>query len=252
FIQPEGSITVYANHLKLEKALQSALSPTPREPGTSAVIEVTASPTVHESRNDLSELKLMIAELKQEIKNDNKEINKYYAQDKREDKLAALEDGCRRNKIRIEGFPANRESPNPVKFIAELFSKIIVEDFKSDTEKAEVYRIRGLNNSKHRTFIVRFEKLQSNLNVMSLLRQKQEIMFENNLICIFLDFSPSTATKCASFYNIKQHLRKADIRYSLLYPAKLKVEIQGKHYIFTSREEADKELRKEIKRASYL
>ncbi|KAG2465386.1 KV311 protein, partial [Polypterus senegalus] len=63
-------------HLKLEKALQSMLSSTPHEQVTSAVIEPSASPTVHESRNDLSELKVMIAELKQEIKNDiKKEIN---------------------------------------------------------------------------------------------------------------------------------------------------------------------------------
>uniref|UniRef100_A0A8C4RX37 L1 transposable element RRM domain-containing protein n=1 Tax=Erpetoichthys calabaricus TaxID=27687 RepID=A0A8C4RX37_ERPCA len=157
------------------------------------------------------------------------------------DRLAALEDGCRRNNIRIEGLPENHESPNPVKFVAELFSKIIGEDFKSDTEIAAAYHIRGSNNSKPRAFIVCFEKLQSKLNVMSLLKQKQEIIFENKLIRIFPDFSPSTAAKRASFYNIKQRLRKADIRYSLLYPAKLKVEIQGKHYIFTSRKEADKE-----------
>uniref|UniRef100_A0A8C4RYD3 L1 transposable element RRM domain-containing protein n=1 Tax=Erpetoichthys calabaricus TaxID=27687 RepID=A0A8C4RYD3_ERPCA len=264
---------------------------------------------VHESKNDLSELKVMITELKQEIKNDiKKEIssmlktnekisektsektseklrlelqelrrelqelqqdnkdsekcfdNRFEAAfncmlekieehiqenasklstfaDQLEDvKLAALEDGYRRNNIRIEGLPENRESPNPVKFVAELFSKIIGEDFKSDAEIAAAYRIWGLNISKNRTFIVCFEKLQLKLNVMSLLREKQEIMFENNLIHIFPDFSPSTATKRASFYNIKQHLRRADIRYSLLYPAKLKVEIQGKHYIFTSRE----------------
>uniref|UniRef100_A0A8C4SVQ2 L1 transposable element RRM domain-containing protein n=1 Tax=Erpetoichthys calabaricus TaxID=27687 RepID=A0A8C4SVQ2_ERPCA len=253
----------------------------------------TALPMVHENRNDLSELKVMIAELKQEIKNDiKKEINSMLKtnerisektsektseklrrelqelrQDNKDsekcaynrfevafksanseckklgDRLAALEDECRRNNIRIEGLPENRESPNPVKFAAVLFSKIIGEDFKLDTEIAAAYRIQGSNNSKHRTFIVRFEKLQSKLNVMSLLRQKQKIMFENNLFRIFPGFSPSTAAKRASFYNIKQRLQKADIRYSLLYPAKLKVEIQGKHYIFTSREEADKELK---------
>uniref|UniRef100_A0A8C4RGJ5 L1 transposable element RRM domain-containing protein n=1 Tax=Erpetoichthys calabaricus TaxID=27687 RepID=A0A8C4RGJ5_ERPCA len=311
------------DNLKLEMALQSALSPTPREPGTLAVIEPAASRTVLESRNDLSELKVMIAELKQEIKNDIKKREKASEKLRRElqelrqdnkdsekrvyirfdaafngmldkieehiqentsklstfdnqalttrieiaenlastadgkataasseckklgDRLAALEDGSRRNNIRIEGLPENRESPNPVKFAAELISKIIGEDFKSDTEIAAAYCIRGSNTFRLRTFIVCFEKLQSKLNVMSLLRQKRE-NFENNLIRIFPDFSPSTAAKRASFYNIKQHLRKANIRYSLLYPAKLKVEIQGKDYIFTSREETDKELRKLI------
>ncbi|KAG2471451.1 HSC20 protein, partial [Polypterus senegalus] len=53
------------------------------------------------------------------------------------------------------------------------------------------------------------------------------------------------AGKHAAFY-IKQRLRKAEIRYSLLYPAELKVDIQGKLYIFTSTQEAEQELRKLI------
>uniref|UniRef100_A0A8C4RHV1 L1 transposable element RRM domain-containing protein n=1 Tax=Erpetoichthys calabaricus TaxID=27687 RepID=A0A8C4RHV1_ERPCA len=130
------------------------------------------------------------------------------------DRLATLEDGCRRNNIRVEGLPENRESPNPVKLVAELFSKIIGEDFKSDTEIAAAYRIRGSNTSTPRTLIVRFERLQFKLNVMALLRQKQAIIFENNHIRIFPDYSPSTAAKRATFYNIKQWLWKADIRYT--------------------------------------
>uniref|UniRef100_A0A8C4RWR3 L1 transposable element RRM domain-containing protein n=1 Tax=Erpetoichthys calabaricus TaxID=27687 RepID=A0A8C4RWR3_ERPCA len=241
------------------------------ENGSECISEKTSEKTSEKLRLELQELRRELQELQQDNKDSEKcfdnrfeaafncmleKIEEHIQEnasklstfaDQLEDvKLAALEDGYRRNNIRIEGLPENRESPNPVKFVAELFSKIIGEDFKSDAEIAAAYRIWGLNISKNRTFIVCFEKLQLKLNVMSLLREKQEIMFENNLIHIFPDFSPSTATKRASFYNIKQHLRRADIRYSLLYPAKLKVEIQGKHYIFTSREKADKELRKLI------
>uniref|UniRef100_A0A8C4RF67 L1 transposable element RRM domain-containing protein n=1 Tax=Erpetoichthys calabaricus TaxID=27687 RepID=A0A8C4RF67_ERPCA len=141
------------------------------------------------------------------------------------DRLPALEDECRRNNINIEGLPENRESQNPVKFIPELFSKIIGEDFKSDTEVAATYCIRGSNTSKPRTLI---------------------IIFENNHIRIFPDFSPSTAAKRATFNNIKKCLWKAMTRYSLLYPVKLKVDIQGKLYIFIPMKEAEKELRKLI------
>ncbi|KAG2467929.1 OXDD oxidase, partial [Polypterus senegalus] len=160
------------------------------------------------------------------------------------DRLEALEDECRRNNIRIEGLPDNCESPNPVKLIAELFSKIIGEVFNSDTEIAAAYHIHGSNTSKPRTLIIRFKRLQFKLNVMSLLRQKQENIFYNNHIHIFPDFSPSTAAKHATFYNIKQQLWKANIRYSLLYLAKLKVDIKDKYYIFSTTEEAEKELRK--------
>ncbi|KAG2459576.1 GMPAA guanyltransferase, partial [Polypterus senegalus] len=162
------------------------------------------------------------------------------------DRLAALEDGCRSNNIRIEDLPENRERPNPVKFVAELFSEIIGEDFKSDTKIAAAYHIRGSNTAKPRSLIVCFERLQFKLNVMTLLRHKQEIIFENNHIHICPDFLPSTPAKCAAFYNIKQQLQKANIRYSLLYPAKLKVDIQDRYYIFSSKEEEEKELRKLI------
>uniref|UniRef100_A0A8C4RGP3 L1 transposable element RRM domain-containing protein n=1 Tax=Erpetoichthys calabaricus TaxID=27687 RepID=A0A8C4RGP3_ERPCA len=160
------------------------------------------------------------------------------------DRLAALEDGCRRNNIRIEGIPEKRESSSPVKFAVELLSKIIGDDFKLDNEIATAYRTKIPSTFKPRSFIVRFERLRCKLDVMALLRHKQEIIFENNLIRIFPDFSPSTAAKRRSYNDIKRMLREADIKYSLLYPAKLKVEVQDRHYIFFSKEEAEKELKK--------
>ncbi|MBN3289077.1 LORF1 protein, partial [Polypterus senegalus] len=81
---------------------------------------------------------------------------------------------------------------------------------------------------------------------MTLLRNKQEIIYKNNHIRIFPDVSPATATKRAAFYNIKQRLRQANVKYSLLYLAKLKVELQGQFYVFASKEEAENELRKLI------
>ncbi|KAG2462049.1 NMD3 protein, partial [Polypterus senegalus] len=83
------------------------------------------------------------------------------------DRLAALEDGSRRSNVRIEGLPENRESPNPVKFAAELFSKIIGEDFKADSEIAAAYRVRGSNTVRPRYFIIRFERLSFKLEVMN-------------------------------------------------------------------------------------
>uniref|UniRef100_A0A8C4TGG9 L1 transposable element RRM domain-containing protein n=1 Tax=Erpetoichthys calabaricus TaxID=27687 RepID=A0A8C4TGG9_ERPCA len=162
------------------------------------------------------------------------------------DRLAALEDGCRRNNIRIEGIPEKRESSSssPVKFAVELLSKIIGDDFKLDIEIATAYRTKIPSAFKPRPFIVRFERLRRKLDVMALLRRKQEIIFENNLIRIFPDFSPSTAAKRRSYIDIKKLLRIADIKYSLLYPVKLKVEVQDQHYIFLSKEEAEKELKK--------
>uniref|UniRef100_A0A8C4RWR4 L1 transposable element RRM domain-containing protein n=1 Tax=Erpetoichthys calabaricus TaxID=27687 RepID=A0A8C4RWR4_ERPCA len=160
------------------------------------------------------------------------------------DQLAALEDGYRRNNIRIEGIPEKRESSNPVKFAVELLSKIIGDDFKLDIEIAAAYRTYRSSTFKPRSFIVHFERLRCKLDVMALLRHKQEIIFENNLIRIFPDFSPLTAAKRTAYFNIKNLLQKADIKYSLLYPAKLKVEVQDQYYIFSSKEEAEKELKK--------
>uniref|UniRef100_A0A8C4RI41 L1 transposable element RRM domain-containing protein n=1 Tax=Erpetoichthys calabaricus TaxID=27687 RepID=A0A8C4RI41_ERPCA len=162
------------------------------------------------------------------------------------DRLAVLEEGCRRNNIRIEGIPEKRESSSssPVKFAVELLSKIIGDDFKLDIEIATAYRTNRPSTFKPRSFIVRFERLRCKLDVMALLRHKQEIIFENNLIHIFPDFSPSTAAKRTAYIDIKKLLRKADIKYSLLYPIKLKVEVQDQYYIFLSKEETEKELKK--------
>uniref|UniRef100_A0A8C4TBX2 L1 transposable element RRM domain-containing protein n=1 Tax=Erpetoichthys calabaricus TaxID=27687 RepID=A0A8C4TBX2_ERPCA len=138
------------------------------------------------------------------------------------DRHAALEDGS-----------------SPMKFAVQLLSKIIGDDFKLDIEIAAAYRTNRPSTFKPRSFIVRFERLRCKLDVMALLRHKQEIIFENNLIRIFPDFSPSTAAKRAAYSDIKKLLREADIKYSLLYPAKVKVEVQDQYYIFSTRISSD-------------
>uniref|UniRef100_A0A8C4S0K8 Reverse transcriptase domain-containing protein n=1 Tax=Erpetoichthys calabaricus TaxID=27687 RepID=A0A8C4S0K8_ERPCA len=246
------------DHPRLEKALHNVLSSTHHKPAAPAVTGAAFPLAEHEIRSELSELKEMIAtlaaamatainelkkynknelkkaniELKNELKKDIIEIKKDN-KDREIDRLAALEDGYRRNNIRTECIPEKRESSSPVKFAVELLSKIIGDDFKLDIEIAAAYHTYRSSTFKPRSFIVRFEQLQCKLDVMALLRHKQEIIFENNLIRIFPDFSPLTTAKRAAYFNIKKLLQKAYIKYSLLYPAKLKVEVQDQYYIFS-------------------
>ncbi|KAG2460092.1 PLXA4 protein, partial [Polypterus senegalus] len=136
-------------------------------------------------------------------------------------------------------------------YLAEQ-SRMHMNEFNTMSSLSEIYSYvgkyseEGSNTVRPRSFIIRFERLSFKLEVMALLRNKQDIIYENNYIRIFPDFSPATATKHEAFYNIKQRLQQANVKYSLLYPAKLKVELQGQFYVFASKEEAEKELRKLI------
>ncbi|KAG2460346.1 ABCD2 protein, partial [Polypterus senegalus] len=67
--------SLIGEHLKLEGALQSAISITPREPGIAgalATVESDASPTVQESTIKMSKLEVMLAEIVQDIKKTEK------------------------------------------------------------------------------------------------------------------------------------------------------------------------------------
>ncbi|KAG2466741.1 RNF37 protein, partial [Polypterus senegalus] len=67
--------SLIGEHLKLEGALQTAISITPREPGIAgalAAVESDASPTVQEGTIKMSKLEVMLAEIVQDIKKTEK------------------------------------------------------------------------------------------------------------------------------------------------------------------------------------
>lgn len=68
----------------------------------------------------------------------------------------------------------------------------------------------------------------------------QELLYNNNRITIFPDFSAATQKQRAALQSVKQRLCERSLPYSMFYPAKLTVIHKGKVQFFTSPKEVNR------------
>lgn len=61
------------------------------------------------------------------------------------------------------------------------------------------------------------------------------LLYNNNIVSIFPDFSAATQKQHAAFQNSKQLLRDRSFPYSMMYPARLRVVYKAKVQFFTQR-----------------
>lgn len=61
-----------------------------------------------------------------------------------------------------------------------------------------------------------------------------DLRFQNGTLLFFLDYSMETQKACMSFDQIKVQLRARNIKYSILFPAKLRVQDGEMVRFFTS------------------
>lgn len=73
---------------------------------------------------------------------------------------------------------------------------------------------------------------------MQLARERGSLDYKGSEVHIFGDYSAEVARKRAAFTPIKAQLKKAGLRFSLLFPAKLRVNINGAKHEFNTPVEA--------------
>ncbi|KAJ4941205.1 hypothetical protein JOQ06_027492, partial [Pogonophryne albipinna] len=94
--------------------------------------------------------------------------------------------------------------------------------------------------ARFRPLIVRFHKYAQKERVLLWARKSRDVSYQGHPIRIFEDFSATLAKKRATFNKVKSQLYKEGIRFGLLYPARLRVTINGQTRIFDSAEEAER------------
>ena len=82
--------------------------------------------------------------------------------------------------------------------------------------------------------------LQDKFKILRLAREKEELKYNDKRVHIFPDFSTSLLQKRREFDDIKKKLRELDIKYSLHYPATLKIISDGKSLLCKTSVEAEK------------
>lgn len=89
-----------------------------------------------------------------------------------------------------------------------------------------------------RTFIAKFLNFRDRDAILHLSRERGNIPFGNKTIAIFPDFSAAVQRRRKSFTEVKRRLHIKNIKYAMLFPARLRVEGEDRAHFFEDPEAA--------------
>lgn len=183
-----------------------------------------------------------ISDLEKRVKTLEKENS--YLKDKVED----AENRSRSSNLRFLHIPERAEGRDILGFMNQLIPRLLGKDnFPTPPNIERVHRSPTARRQDFgagpRPILVKFLNFQDKLKILRLAQVKKELTFNGVRVHIYPDFSAGLLQRRRQFDPIKKKLRDLDIKYSLLYPATLRVIIDGKPSLFASPDDADAFLR---------
>ncbi|KAJ1093349.1 hypothetical protein NDU88_006453 [Pleurodeles waltl] len=160
---------------------------------------------------------------------------------------ARLEDSegrSRRNNVRLLGFPERAEGSTVECFVEEWtrevlqlvgLSRVFVVE---RAHRALVAPPRP--GAPQRAIIARLLNYKDMDCILQTARETDRAIFENCKISIYPDYTNKVKSSRKGFLEVKAKLRAMNIRYMLLYPARLKVFSRGKSQFFDHPEEVQR------------
>lgn len=89
-----------------------------------------------------------------------------------------------------------------------------------------------------RTFIAKFLNIRDPDAILRLSRVKGNIPLGNKMVAVFPDFSAEVQKRRRTFMEVKRRLRVKNLKYAMLFPARLRVEGGDRVHFFEDRKEA--------------
>lgn len=163
---------------------------------------------------------------------------------KLQDKCTDLESRSRRQNLRIIGIAEGAENNNPTHFVTKFLVEVLgKENFGSPIVIDRAHRSlapKPRNGERPRAMIIRLHYYSDKEKILKLSRDKGRLVYDGSPVHIFPDMSPEVGRQRAAFNSVKTRLRSAGIPYSLFFPAKLVVTMNGSRHAFTDPHEAEK------------
>ncbi|XP_073453831.1 uncharacterized protein [Aquarana catesbeiana] len=153
-----------------------------------------------------------------------------------------LENRIRRCNLRFIGIPEKEEGTDPVTFLESILTtQYGREAFSMMFAVERAHRIPARPpppGAPPRTFIAKFLNFRDRDKVLRLSREKGNIQLGNTHVAVFPDFSNAIQKKRAQFQDVKRRLRTLHLKYAMLFPARLRVEEDGRAQFFEDPEAA--------------
>lgn len=148
------------------------------------------------------------------------------------EKMEDLESRSRRCNLRVIGIPEGAEGSDPVTFMSNFFADVLGTDvFQTPPLLDRAHRIGPKPSSpnseglKPRVFIVRFHYYHDKDRAWRWgLVNKKQLIHDGRKVYIFPDLNASVAKKRAAFTNIRRCLKEKGVRFSLRFPAQLRID----------------------------
>lgn len=163
------------------------------------------------------------------------------------DKLDDYENRQRRQNLRVVGFPLGVEGANAVDFLEKWLLETLGHCSPIEIERAHrALQRRPSVQGAPRAFVLKLLRYRDVTRILDAARKRGELQYGNSRIMIFPDLSPMLHQKRMAFTPLKKQLRQAGVKYGMLYPAILRVDMRsGGTKSFDSAETASSFLQRE-------
>ncbi len=160
-------------------------------------------------------------------------------------RIQALENHSKQNNVRLVGL---KETFGTNGTLLSCVKKILDEGLgvRADTAEFEIERVHRLlvpvpdPERPPRPVLIRFLRQSARDKVVTVVKEKRGIVWEECQLSVFPDMTKELAKKRKSFTSVKRKLREMEVKYTLAYPATLRFKWQGKNVSFTTAMAADK------------
>lgn len=159
-------------------------------------------------------------------------------------KVDDAENRQRRNNVRVVGLPEGAEDSLPAAFAESLFKNLLsLPDMPPTYVDERAHRVpmgHRQEGAPQRPFLVQFLNFRDRDMILAEAQKHSELPYENTKVMLFPDFSAKVQKRRKSFNEVRCRLREKDIKYSMLYPSRLRVPHKGTVRSFdTSMEASD-------------
>ncbi|KAJ1176591.1 hypothetical protein NDU88_001863 [Pleurodeles waltl] len=154
-----------------------------------------------------------------------------------QERIEDAEGRSRRNNIRIIGLPKGKEGSDPARYIEAWLQSIAKDRLWTHFVVERAHRIPGrkpIPGAPARPVIARILNYRERDVALHVARELDPIIIDNAKISLYPDYTLAVQKRRAFFQIIKQRLRKMELKYAILFPAKLRITHNQKAHFFDS------------------
>uniref|UniRef100_A0A8C5PCI5 Uncharacterized protein n=1 Tax=Leptobrachium leishanense TaxID=445787 RepID=A0A8C5PCI5_9ANUR len=146
------------------------------------------------------------------------------------DKIDDLENRSRRNNLRIVGLPETVKGPQLQHFVSTWLPTALGIATNVPLVVERVHRLGpdlSPSLTRPRTVIFKLLNFMDKTNILQAYRKAGALDYQGTTLRLFQDFSASLAARRRAFAPVCTKLAAANIRFTLQYPARLRVHLHG-------------------------